>query len=204
MVDLRADEETILGRMKQKTRYNIRLAGKKGIIVHPSSNIELFYQLMQATGERDEFGIHSLEYYRKAYELFNPGGNCELFLAEFNGTPLSALLVFSQGNRAWYLYGASTSLHREKMPTYLLQWEAMKWARQLGCTHYDLWGIPDYDQETLEAEFMDRSDGLWGVYRFKRGFGGEVYRSSGPWDRVYQPMLYNLYLKWASRGGIDL
>lgn len=203
VVDLRGDEETILARMKQKTRYNIRLAGKKGVVVRPTENVELFYQLMETTGERDEFGIHTIGYYRRAYELFHPNGSCELFLAEFDGTPLAALMVFWYGSRAWYLYGASTSHHREKMPSYLLQWEAMKWAREKGCTHYDLWGIPDYDQEQLEAEFMDRSEGLWGVYRFKRGFGGQVVRSAGPWDRVYQLMLYQVYLKWVAKKGIE-
>jgi peptidoglycan pentaglycine glycine transferase (the first glycine) len=202
VVDLSDDLETILGNMKQKTRYNIRLAEKKGVHVHLSTDIELFYQLMLKTSEREEFGIHSLEYYRKAYELFHPSGRCELFMAEFEGTPLAALLVFAQGERAWYLYGASTSLYREKMPTYLLQWEAMKWAKNLGCSSYDLWGVPDYDQHTLESDFMERTDGLWGVYRFKRGFGGRVIRSMGPWDRIYQPLLYNLYLRWMGRGRI--
>lgn len=202
VVDLSDDLETILGNMKQKTRYNIRLAEKKSVHVHPSTDIELFYQLMLKTSQREEFGIHSLEYYRKVYELFHPAGCCELFIAEFEGTPLAALLVFAQGERAWYLYGASTSLYREKMPTYLLQWEAMKWAKNLGCATYDLWGIPDYDLDTLESDFMERKDGLWGVYRFKRGFGGRVVRSQGPWDRVYQPLLYNLYLIWMSRGRI--
>jgi lipid II:glycine glycyltransferase (peptidoglycan interpeptide bridge formation enzyme) len=76
----------------------------------------------------------------------------------------------------------------------------MKWARNASCEQYDLWGIPDYDQEILEAEFTSRSDGLWGVYRFKRGFGGEVTHSAGPWDRIYQPLLYNIYLRWVARG----
>jgi peptidoglycan pentaglycine glycine transferase (the first glycine) len=103
------------------------------------------------------------------------------------------LMVFAQGKRAWYLYGASRSAHREKMPTYMLQWEAIRWAKSKGCQVYDLWGIPDADEETLEAQFSKRSDGLWGVYRFKRGFGGRVTRTMGAWDRVYNPVLYRLY-----------
>jgi lipid II:glycine glycyltransferase (peptidoglycan interpeptide bridge formation enzyme) len=204
VVDISDDEERILGRMKQKTRYNIRLAERKEVVVQSSSDVDQFYQLMQATGERDEFGIHSLEYYQKAYQLFHPLGACELLLAEFQGEPLAALFVFAWGHRSWYFYGASTSLHRNRMPTYLLQWEAMKWARAAGCSQYDLWGIPDYAQETLEAEFRDRSDGLWGIYRFKRGFGGRIYQSVGSWDRVYQPVLYNLYLRWISKSGTEL
>lgn len=85
------------------------------------------------------------------------------------------------------------------MPTYPLQWEAMRWARDKGCKTYDLWGIPDHPEEVLEDQFMDRSDGLWGVYRFKRGFGGEVRRTVGAWDRVYRPFLYRLYELYAGR-----
>jgi peptidoglycan pentaglycine glycine transferase (the first glycine) len=114
---------------------------------------------------------------------------------------LAALMVFAYGKRSWYFYGGSANIHRERMPNYLLQWEAMRWARTQGCTEYDFWGVPDADLETLEAGFTQRTDGLWGVYRFKRGFGGELRRALGPWDRVYQPLLYRLYLLWQrSRG----
>jgi lipid II:glycine glycyltransferase (peptidoglycan interpeptide bridge formation enzyme) len=185
--------------MKQKTRYNIRLAAKKGVRVQPSPDLDIFYSLMEVTGERDAFGVHSRDYYRRAYELFHPLGECELLLAEFEGQPLAALMVFAYGSRAWYFYGASSSQHRELMPTYLLQWEAMRWARARGCDEYDLWGVPDEDEATLEANFESRSDGLWGVYRFKRGFGGQLCRGQGPWDRVYLPSLYGLYRAWLSR-----
>ncbi len=87
------------------------------------------------------------------------------------------------------------------MPTYLLQWEGMRWAARQGCQEYDLWGIPDVDEVELERQFAGRSDGLWGVYRFKRGFGGQVVRSPGAWDRVYQPVLYRLYRWWMKRRG---
>jgi lipid II:glycine glycyltransferase (peptidoglycan interpeptide bridge formation enzyme) len=200
LVDLDGDEGEILARMKQKTRYNIRLAEKKGVRVQPDSDLEGFYRLMQATGRRDRFEVHSLDYYRKAYELFSAKKACELLFAEFEGQPLAALMVFAQGERAWYLYGASSDSHRELMPAYLLQWEAMRWARARGCTCYDLWGVPDADEETLEAHFAERSDGLWGVYRFKRGFGGQLTRAAGSWDRVYQPVLYRFYSWWVSRG----
>jgi lipid II:glycine glycyltransferase (peptidoglycan interpeptide bridge formation enzyme) len=197
MVDLRGNDEQILNRMKQKTRYNIRLALKKGVVVRASSDMETFQRLMQVTGERDTFAVHSIEYYRQAYELFTPRGECQLLIAEYQGEPLAALLVFAHGRRAWYLYGASGNERRDFMPTYLLQWEAMRWARSLGCEMYDLWGVPDEDYETLETNFSQRSDGLWGVYRFKRGFGGSLLRAAGPWDRVYRPVLYAFYRWWA-------
>ena len=81
------------------------------------------------------------------------------------------------------------------MPTYLLQWEAMKWAKAGGCEDYDLWGVPDEEEKALEADFESRRDGLWGVYRFKRGFGGQVRRAAQAMDRVYRPLLYQIYLK---------
>jgi lipid II:glycine glycyltransferase (peptidoglycan interpeptide bridge formation enzyme) len=81
------------------------------------------------------------------------------------------------------------------MPTYLLQWEAMKWAKVRGCEEYDLWGVPDEDEGILEANFQERYEGLWGVYRFKRGFGGEIKRAMQAMDRVYNPLLYWAYLK---------
>ena len=200
ILNIHVDEEAQLAGMKQKTRYNIRLAKKKGVVVQPSSDVDSFFEMMQSTGEREQFGIHSLDYYRKAYDLFHPQGACELLLAEYGGEPLAALMVFAWGKRSWYFYGASTPIHRERMPTYLLQWEALRWARSVGCTYYDLWGIPDYDEHMLEAEFTNRKLGLWGGYRCKRGFGGNVRRSLGPWDKVYKPLFYNLYLRWVKRG----
>lgn len=193
LVDLSGDDAAVLGRMKQKTRYNIRLALKKGVVVHPSGDLEAFYRLMQITGQRDGFGVHSLSYYRRAYELFHPRGECELLIAELDGEPLGGLMVFARGTRSWYFYGASSDQRREFMPAYLLQWQAMRWARERGCTSYDLWGVPDVDEQDLEAQFTTRSDGLWGVYRFKRGFGGQLRRARGPWDRVYHPVWYAMY-----------
>jgi lipid II:glycine glycyltransferase (peptidoglycan interpeptide bridge formation enzyme) len=198
LVDLDGSEDDVLRRMKQKTRYNIRLALKKGIVVYPSADLEAFHKLMTVTGTRDRFGVHSLTYYRQAYERFYPQGECELLIAAYAGEPLAALMVFARGRRAWYFYGASSDAHRERMPAYLLQWEAMRWARARGCTQYDLWGVPDADEGVLEAGFTERSGGLWGVYRFKRGFGGELRRARGPWDRVYNPLLYWLYTRWAA------
>ncbi|HZD58741.1 MAG TPA: peptidoglycan bridge formation glycyltransferase FemA/FemB family protein [Anaerolineales bacterium] len=201
LVDLEGEEESILARMKQKTRYNIRLALKKGVVVRTSSDLDKFYRLIQRTGERNEFGVHNRSYYQRVFDLFHPHGECELFLAEFQHEPLAAIMVLSHGQRSWYFYGASADLHRHRMPTYLLQWEAMRWARNQGCTEYDLWGVPDADEDCLESNFTQRSDGLWGVYRFKRGFGGQLRRSAGPWDRVYQPAMYAFYQWWTRRRG---
>lgn len=202
LVDIRGSEEDILARMKQKCRYNIRLAEKKGVTVHTWDDVKGFHEMLRVTGGRDGFGVHSLEYYRRAYELFHPTGMCELLVAEFENEPLAALMVFARGQRAWYVYGASNDEERNRMPSYLLQWEAMRWARSKGAQEYDLWGVPDQDEATLEANFETRHDGLWGVYRFKRGFGGELKRAAQAMDRVYNPVLYKLYLWRAGRENI--
>ena len=193
IVDIKASEENILARMKQKTRYNIRLAEKKSVTVRAWDDIESFHNMMILTGKRDGFGVHSREYYQRTYDLLYPKQMGELLLAEYEGKPLAALFVARHRNRSYYLYGASTDEERNRMPTYLLQWEAMKWAKARGCEEYDLWGVPDEEEDILEANFETRHDGLWGVYRFKRGFGGEIKRSVQTMDRVYNPLLYWTY-----------
>jgi lipid II:glycine glycyltransferase (peptidoglycan interpeptide bridge formation enzyme) len=199
VLNIKDTEDVILARMKQKCRYNIRLAEKKAVTVRAWDDIEGFYAMIQVTGGRDGFGVHSHDYYRRAYELFYPTGTCELLVAEFEGKPLAALMVFAHGRRAWYVYGASNDEERNRMPTYLLQWEAIRWAKARGCEEYDLWGVPDESEDVLEANFESRHDGLWGVYRFKRGFGGELKRAAQAYDRVYNPLLYKFYL-WRMAG----
>jgi lipid II:glycine glycyltransferase (peptidoglycan interpeptide bridge formation enzyme) len=108
-------------------------------------------------------------------------------------------MLFILGTQAWYFYGGSSNEERNRMPTYLLQWEAMRWAKAHGATSYDLWGVPDEDEETLEGNFETRHDGLWGVYRFKRGFGGKLIREPHALDRVYSPLLYKAYQAFMSR-----
>jgi lipid II:glycine glycyltransferase (peptidoglycan interpeptide bridge formation enzyme) len=164
--------------------------------VRPGTDTDLpaFYDLMEQTARRDGFAIHSQAYYRTAHELLVSHGRGCLLLAEVQGQLLAGLVAMAFGRTACYMYGASSGEQRDLMPTYLLQWEAMLWARRQGCLFYDLWGVPDADEESLEAGFAGRSDGLWGVYRFKRGFGGRLVRTIGPWDLVYAPLRYRLYV----------
>jgi len=195
LIDLNGEPEALLARMKQKTRYNIRLAARRGVGVRAGGEDDLpaFYRLMKRTAQRDGFGIHSADYYESAHRLLVEPGLGRLLLAEHEGTLLAALVAMAFGREACYMYGASADEGRNLMPTYLLQWESILWAKELGCRTYDLWGVPDEDEETLEAAFTERSDGLWGVYRFKRGFGGQLVRTVGAWDLVYAPLRYRLY-----------
>jgi peptidoglycan pentaglycine glycine transferase (the first glycine) len=188
VVDLQPDEEAILAQMKPKWRYNIRLAGRKEVTVRQGSAAELeqFYDLMRETGERDGFGIHSPAYYQAAYDLYSPSGRVALFLAEYEGEPLAALMAFAFGRQAIYMYGASSNRERQRMPNHLLQWEAMRWAKAQGCSDYDLWGIPDTDPNSPSAS-------LGGVERFKAGFGGDTVRYAGAFDYVYSPLVYHAF-----------
>jgi peptidoglycan pentaglycine glycine transferase (the first glycine) len=185
VVDLLASEEAILARMKQKWRYNIRLSERKGVEVRQvgDAELEVFYSLMQTTGQRAQFGIHSLEYYRHILHLFSINNRAQLLLAYYQGEPLAGLMLFTFNQQAWYLYGASSDTHRELMPNQLLQWRAMQQAKRQGCRQYDLWGIKD-TEATLEA------DDLSGVGRFKLGFGGRVVRYVGAYDHIYNKLLY--------------
>jgi peptidoglycan pentaglycine glycine transferase (the first glycine) len=197
-IDLSADEETILARMKPKWRYNIHLAERKGVTVRQGTAADLpaIQRLMEITGERDGFEVHSAAYYALATELFVPDGLASWWLAEAAGELLAAIAVFAFGQGAWYMWGASGDSGRNLMPNHALQWAAISWARGRRCLTYDLWGIPDEVGENPQA-YEDSetwgSEGLWGVYRFKQGFGGAVVRYVGAWDLPLSAPGYALY-----------
>jgi lipid II:glycine glycyltransferase (peptidoglycan interpeptide bridge formation enzyme) len=195
MVDLAGSEETLLARMKPKTRYNIRLAQRKGVTVRTGGleDLTALYRMYAETSVRDGFTIRDESYYHDLWQTFmtntaaTAGSDrpyAQVLIAEVSGEAVAALFLFYFSARAWYLFGMSRAAHREKMPNHLLQWEAMRQARSAGCRVYDLWGAPD--------EFVE-SDPLWGVYRFKEGLGGEVVRHLGAWDLPLRPFYYRLY-----------
>lgn len=180
-VGLTASEEEILAGQKQKTRYNMRLAAKKGVTVSSGGldDIDLWYRLYRVTAQRDVFTVHDADYYRLVLQMLQPHGMANLLLAHHEGDLLAGIIVFVFGNKAQYMYGASSNEKRNLMAPYLLQWEAMRWAKQRGATIYDLWGIPDRLEENEE---------LWGVYQHKRGYGGEIVRYVGAFDLVRSPI----------------
>lgn len=188
LIDLAASEDEMLARMKQKTRYNVRLAQKRGVTVRTAEpeDLPLLYRLYAETSLRDGFAIRGEDYYQTVWKTFARPDmpRSELLVAEVAGEAVAAVSLFYFAGQAYYLYGMSRDAHREKMPNYLLQWEAMRRARALGCRTYNLWGAPD--------EF-DENDSLWGVFRFKEGLGGYVSRTLGAWDFPTSPLLYRLY-----------
>jgi lipid II:glycine glycyltransferase (peptidoglycan interpeptide bridge formation enzyme) len=195
LIDLRGTDDAVLARMNQGTRRKIRQAIDRNGVIYTrgsSADVAKFNAIMQTTADRNGFGVHEAGYYQLAFELFAPH-YAALILAEHEGDLLAGVMVFAVGKSAWYLYGASSSDKRNLMASYGVQWKAMQWAKARGCDTYDLWGIPDEDETTLEAQFQERSDGLWGVYGFKRGWGGQIVRSVGAWDCVYNPTVYQAY-----------
>ncbi len=201
LIDLSATEEEMLARMKPKTRYNIRLSEKKGVSVRVGalSDLPMLYKMYAETSVRDGFVIRDENYYMTVWKLFMSNiepfdvaqdgrltcvPSCVPLIAEVENDPVAAIFLFMFAGRAYYVYGMSRNLNREKMPTYLLQWEAIKRAKASGCSAYDLWGAP---------EVFDESDSMWGVYRFKEGLGGEVVRTLGAYDFAPTKLWYKLY-----------
>ncbi len=202
VLNLELTEDELLRRMKQKTRYNILLAERKGVQVREGNidDLPMLYRLYAETSQRDGFLIRSEDYYLTAWQTFlsyrqsglredrNPGDLknpfAQILIAEYAGEAVAALVLFIFRDKAWYMYGMSSDQHREKMPNYLLHWRAIQFLRQIGVREYDLWGAPDR---------FDESDAMYGVYRFKVGFGGETVQHIGAWDYVVSPWKYRLY-----------
>jgi peptidoglycan pentaglycine glycine transferase (the first glycine) len=186
LIDLRRGEEELLSNMKSKTRYNVRLARRRGVEIHLGGveDLPLFYEMYTITSARDDFIIRPFSYYADAWGTFVDRGLAQLFLARYQGEALAGLMLFHFGDRVWYMYGASTEKHRNLMPNQLLQWEAMRWAKEQGYAFYDMWGAPDV---------LDEKDPMWGVYRFKAGFGGKLTSHLGAYDFPTSRLLYWLY-----------
>lgn len=185
-MDLTRSEEDLLAAMKPKTRYNIRLAERKGIVVRAGNpaDFPLIAQMYTETAVRDNFTIRPIAYYLDAWQTFHDAGMCQPLIAEFEGTPIAAVILIRFGDKVIYMYGASTHRERKRMPNYLLQWEAIRWAKAQGCTTYDFWGAPTT---------FDETDALWGVWRFKAGFNAEVVHTIGAWDYAARPFWYWIY-----------
>jgi peptidoglycan pentaglycine glycine transferase (the first glycine) len=186
LLDLTPSLDDILMAMKSKTRYNIRLAGRKGVTVRSGNETDfsLLYQMYARTAVRDGFAIRGEDYYLAVWQMYFNSGKLVPLIAEVEGVAVAGLMLFIFGDRCWYLHGMSTDQHRNLMPTYLLQWEAIQAGKEAGCKVYDLWGAPDTFNET---------DSMWGVYRFKQGLGGEVLRTIGAWDKPLRPLVFQLY-----------
>lgn len=195
LIDLTQSDEELLKSFHEKTRYNIRLAAKKGIVVKKEKNADIFWPLLKETYQRDGIKSHSEKYYRDFIAL--PG--CTQLTAYFEDTPLASVLLYTFGKTSVYVHGASSNLHRNLMAPYLIQFEALQCARGEGCTQYDLGGVAktvasnDPNAETFFHYSWDKNDKLSGVTRFKAGFDGTIKHSADACDIVFQKNKYFLY-----------
>lgn len=189
-IDLKNDHQQLLKEMKPKTRYNINLSQRKGVKVRRAGLEELaiWYKLYEDTCKRNRIYLHDIEYFQAVLSTklkdVNSTATVELLIAEVNEEPLAALFLVYSGQRATYLYGASSSTKRNYMATYALQWEAIKNAKVRGCIEYDMFGI---------ASKPEPSHPLYGLYRFKKGFGGKILHRMGCWDYPLNSELYQGY-----------
>ena len=178
-------EDEIFAGFHQKTRYNIRLAIKKGVTVKEGTKEDLkdFHKIMVETGARDGFIIRPLEYFEKMYDALAPE-HMKVLMAYYEGKPISGVIPIMYGNKTWYLYGASSNEYRNVMPNYLLQWEMIKLAIARKNDIYDLRGV---------SGVVDESHPQYGLYRFKKGFGAEFTEFLGEIYIPFKPVWYMLY-----------
>ena len=179
IVDLCPEEKEILEKMKPKTRYNINLSDRHGVEVRTCSinELNIWYTLYLETARRNRLHINDISYFHSVFATKMEDDtlpvHVKLLIAYADHEPLAAMFLLISSNRATYLYGASSSNHRNLMPTYALQWRAMQIAKPYGCTEYDMFGI---------APTAEPSHPMYGLYRFKSGFGGGIYHQMGCWD----------------------
>jgi lipid II:glycine glycyltransferase (peptidoglycan interpeptide bridge formation enzyme) len=189
-IDLNRSEQDLLKQMKPKTRYNINLAQRKGVKVRITDieELQIIYALYCQTALRNKLTINNIEYLSSLIEAekacMDAHAQVKILLAEINGEPLAGMIMAISAHRATYLFGASSSLSRNYMGTYALQWEAIKIAKKTGCTQYDMFGI---------SQKPDPSHPLFGLYRFKTGFGGKIYHRQGCWDYPLNESSYSRF-----------
>lgn len=183
------NEEEILASFQQKTRYNIRVAIKKGVEVRLCGEEALpdFHRIMVTTGSRDNFVVRTEAYFRRMMREL--GEHARLYMAYLDGKAIAGTLAIGYGDKVWYLYGASANEYRNVMPNYLLQWEMIKWAIERGARVYDFRGV---------SGDLSEDNPLYGLYRFKRGFNGEFTEFIGEMDLVYNPLMMG-WSKWGSK-----
>jgi lipid II:glycine glycyltransferase (peptidoglycan interpeptide bridge formation enzyme) len=188
LVDISLPEEELLARMKAKTRYNIRLAQRKGVVVRERSDEEAFriyLDLYFETTKRQGFFGHDPVYHRNLWETLRPKGMAHLLIASRSGEPLAAWMLFRFKKTLYYPYGGSSPRHREVMASNLICWEAIKLGKRLGCEVFDLWGaarVPDPKPD----------DPYYGFHRFKAGYGGQLVEYVGSYDLVLRPFHYEV------------
>ena len=178
-------EDEVFAEFHQKTRYNIRLAIKKGVVIKEGTRADLkdFHKIMEVTGKRDNFMIRPLSYFEKMYDKLFPN-HLKLMMAYYEDKPIAGIIDIIYGNKVWYLYGASSNKHRNLMPNYLLQWEMIKYSIEQKKDIYDFRGV---------VGIVDETHPQYGLYRFKKGFNAEFTEFIGELYINYKPITYKMY-----------
>lgn len=187
-LDLTKTENELLKNMKQKTRYNVRIAEKNNVVVKEETSDEAFnhyLKLSRETWNRQKFFGHTEKYHRLMWETLRPAGMAHLLIAYYNDKPLTAWVVFLYKNVLYYPYGASSTEHKEVMASNLMMWETIKWGKKKGAKLFDMWG-------SLGPE-PDTKDPWYGFHRFKEGYGANLVEFVGSYDLVISPILYSIY-----------
>lgn len=192
ILDITPDTESLLKSFHHKTRYNIKLAEKKGVCIEEKNSadgVDVFYELFKTTSERDRFLILQKSYFLHLWKTLSEKNRCSVFVATYDGKPLSAIFLTVFGKRMTYLYGASSNEHRNLMPNHLVHWRAIEWAKKQGVESYDFWGIPAHPHE---------GHPLWGVYRFKKGFCEMETQWVGTYELIFSPFWHFVFEKGAA------
>lgn len=192
-LDLTKSEDELLAGMKPKTRYNIRLAEKKGVVIEEDNSdeaFEAFQKLTQETTSRQHFFAHGRKYRKLMWETMRSAGMAHLLIARLPQQPvLSTWILFFFNGTGYYPYGASSSQNRELMASNLLAWEALKLAKKSGCKMFDFWGSLGHPP----AGGPDTKDPWYGFHKFKEGYGGNLTEFVGTWDLVLNLGFYTIY-----------
>ncbi len=196
IVDLKPDEDALLASFKPKTRYNIRLAQRRGVTVKPvpatAANLDTMYSLMGETQSRAGFTLRPKDYFAGYWQLHAASGQGQLFFAEWEGKVLAGLYATFLGGKAWYKDGGSIKEHAGVMAPHLLQWEAMRWLRGRDIETYDLVAVPPRDQ-------LHDGHPLFGLYRFKSGFNESITEFVGTWDAIVDRRRHLIWQSLAER-----
>ncbi|NLO90212.1 MAG: peptidoglycan bridge formation glycyltransferase FemA/FemB family protein [Clostridia bacterium] len=186
-LDITPELDLLFANLHSKTRYNIRLARRKGVQIKENctrEDLRVFYDVLIITAKRDNFLIRSYDYFETLWDCLVENNLAKLFLAEYKGEVIAGTIAFIFGDKTWYIYGASSNKHRNVMPNYLLQWRMIEWAKENGCRIYDFRGVPGR---------LTPDNPLYGLYRFKKGFMGDYVEFIGEFDLPYSPLVYKTY-----------
>ncbi|GHO43942.1 lipid II:glycine glycyltransferase FemX [Ktedonospora formicarum] len=191
VLDIRPNHEELLAQFKMTWRQNVRSAKRKGVIIREitsddEADFDAYYELLKVTSERDAFFIHNKDYHREILRHFASKGDAVLYIAEHEGTPIAAKMLIRFGDWCWDMFGATSNEKRNLKPAYLLQYTCFQWAQSRGCSYFDFRTIP---------EILQPGEEMWGVYEYKKGFGGFSRLNMPTQDYVYRPVIYTLWRK---------